>query len=386
MHPFDEKFPNEDMENREPPSELTTDLTTNLEADFADQKHKRSTLSPEAPFDTRFFTVTLDKTGGVTDVRLDHIAAISTDQAQAYATKLFGPKSYSGYIDNYKYGVLPLSTTDKNALMYIFLNCGRELATFRNYLLASIGISGLGLLLVFLLVVLLSGRVVKPIAESYEKQKHFITDASHELKTPLTIIDANTEVLEMESGENEWTKSIHHQIERLTDLTNKLVFLSRMDEEATKLTLLDFSLSDAVEETADSFAPVALAQNKKWLVDIAPNLTYTGDETTIRQLISLLLDNALKYSTEEGSIQLKLYHTGKHLILSIQNTTASISPGKHEELFERFYRSDSSRNSATGGHGIGLSVARAIVQAHKGKIHAFSDDGHSITFTVTLPK
>lgn len=375
MHEMDEKFPFDLDEKR-------------VISDWEMSNRKGNHLSPEAPFDTRFFTVALDSSGNVTEIQLDHIAAITKEQAKSYALFLFESNNFSGYIDNYKFGVRTISSDSDEAggLMYVFLNCERELATFHNFLIASIGISLLGLVLVFLLVVLLSARVVKPIAESYEKQKHFITDASHELKTPLTIIDANAEVLEMEHGENEWTNSIHHQIERLTDLTNKLVFLSRMDEEATKLTLLDFSFSDAVEEIASSFAPVAIAQHKNWTVDITPGLSFTGDEAMIRQLTTLLLDNALKYSSENGDIHLTLSNNGKNIFLSVQNTTDSIAIGKHEELFERFYRADASRNSSTGGHGIGLSVARAIVQAHKGKIQAYSKDGNSLTFTITLPR
>jgi signal transduction histidine kinase len=155
-----------------------------------------------------------------------------------------------------------------------------------------------------------------------------------------------------------------------------------MDEESSRLPMLDFSLSDAVEETARPFEAVAAAAHKQFFCEIEPNITCTGDESSIRQLISLLLDNAMKYTPEDGSIRLTLSASGKNKTLSVWNTADSIAPGRHDELFERFYRPDSSRNSATGGHGIGLSVAKAIVTAHKGKITAKSDDGKSIRFTV----
>jgi signal transduction histidine kinase len=348
-------------------------------------KQPSQRLSPETPFDTRYFSVLLDENGTVLFTATDHIAAISNADASDYAASLYKKGKQSGYIGTYKYCTVSRTSEDGgHAILYIFLDCEREISTFSTFLLASILISLAGLLLVFLLVVLLSRWIVRPAAESYEKQKHFITDASHEIKTPLTIIDANTEVLEMEQGENEWTQSIRNQIKRLTELTNKLVFLSRMDEESSRLTMLDFSLSDAVDETALSFAPVAAASQKEFSCDIAPHISYHGDEALIRKLVSLLLDNAMKYSTDGGAIRLSLTAGAKNIQLRVWNTTEPMTVGKHDELFERFYRADASRNSSTGGHGIGLSVAKAIVLSHKGSINARSEDGNSILFTITL--
>lgn len=369
-------FPNENR-NQAPP------------IDFPDSKASGQKpfheISPEAPFDTRFFTVILKADGTIVSVDTGKIAAVSTQEACDYALSLYENQKTEGYFNCYKYRAISVFGTAKEQhTMYIFLDCQRELTTFRDFLFASIAVSLLGMFLVFLLVVVFSRLLVKPVAESYEKQKRFITDASHELKTPLTIIDANTEVLEMETGENEWTKSIHNQIRRLTSLTEKLVFLSRMDEEAARLTMLDFSLSDAVAETAKPFEALASAQHKTLELTIAPNLSYHGDEATIRQLVSLLLDNAIKYSTENGSICLSLQANGKNKVLTVWNTAEGLTPGRLDILFERFYRPDTSRSSSTGGYGIGLSVAKAIVTAHKGRITAKSADGKSILFTIIL--
>lgn len=343
-------------------------------------------MSAETPFETRFFTVVLKSDGTVVTVNTGQIAAVSTADASEYASALWEDGKEDGYIGFYKYRAIPVSgTLGEHNTMYIFLDCQRDLTSFRSFLLISVAASLLGMLLVFLLVMYFSKRLVKPVAESYEKQKRFITDASHELKTPLTIIDANTEVLEMTSGENEWTTSIHNQIKRLNSLTQKLVFLSRMDEgNAETLTMLDFSLSDAVEETATPFEAVAATQGKDLSLNITPNLSYCGDEASIRQLVSLLLDNAIKYSTDKGSIRLTLQTNGKNKVLTVWNTAQGLTPGRQGALFDRFYRPDTSRSSATGGFGIGLSVAQAIVNAHKGKITAKSEDGESIMFTVVL--
>ena len=352
---------------------------------YFDDQYGRHGIDKETPFETRYFSVLLYKNGNVSTIDTGKIASVSTSEAGDYATSLYGKGKTKGFIDQYKY--LSVSTTNTNGdnmVLYVFINCSKELMTIRTYALASIGISIIGLLVVFVLVCFFSKTVTKPMAESYEKQKRFITDASHEIKTPLTIIDANTEVLEMMEGENEWTVSIRKQIARLTALTEKLVFLSRMDEDSTRLEMQEFNISDAILDTAMPFETVAESKGKTLDISVAPDINYTGSETNIRQMVSLLLDNAIKYSSENGSIRLNFSTNGKLKTLSVWNTVDEIETGKLDYLFERFYRIDKSRNSKTGGFGIGLSVVQAIVQAHNGKVSAKSEDGKSIEFTISL--
>lgn len=352
---------------------------------YFDDQYGRHGIDKETPFETRYFSVLLYENGNVSTIDTGKIASVSTSEAGDYATSLYGKGKTKGFIDQYKY--LSVSTTNTNGdnmVLYVFINCSKELMTIRTYALASIGISIIGLLVVFVLVCFFSKTVTKPMAESYEKQKRFITDASHEIKTPLTIIDANTEVLEMMEGENEWTVSIRKQIARLTTLTEKLVFLSRMDEDSTRLEMLEFNISDAILDTAMPFETVAESKGKTLDISVAPDINYTGSETNIRQMVSLLLDNAIKYSSENGSIRLNFSTNGKLKILSVWNTVDEIETRKLDYLFERFYRIDKSRNSKTGGFGIGLSVVQAIVQAHNGKVSAKSEDGKSIEFTISL--
>ena len=342
-------------------------------------------LPSEAPFDTRYFTVSLSSDGNILTVNTDKIAAVSEEDAKAYVHELYTQNKSGGFYGNYKY--TSLSTTGPSGtetILYIFLDCQRELSSFHNFLVFSIVFSLLGLLLVLILILIFSNILLRPVTESYQKQKRFITDASHELKTPMAIIDANTEVIEMEYGESEWTISIRKQIGRLTSLTEKLVFLSRMDEGSQVMTATTFSLSDAVCETAEPYAMMAEMKNRTFTMQVQPDISYCGEEASIRQLISLLLDNAMKYSPENTEISLECKLTGKGRIIQISNQTDDMSAGKHEELFERFYRADTSRNSSTGGHGIGLSVARAIVQMHKGKITAKCDTNHRLSFVITL--
>lgn len=415
----------------QPPEDMNpADLNENdiNENDINENDLKRHGISPESQFDTRYFTVTINSKGDVENIDTSKIASVSSENAAQYAKKLWksGKKGdgKNGFSESFKY----LTVGEGGSTMYIFLSCQRELSTIRTYVLASVGISVFGLAVVFVMIYFFSGKILKPVSESYEKQKRFITDASHEIKTPLTIIDANTEVIEMMEGENEWTSSTRKQVARLTSLTEKLVFLSRMDEEATKLEMLEFSLSDAILDTAEPFKAIARTKGKKLTIDVTDGILYTGDEKTIRQLVSILLDNAMKYSGcssasfEKGNInkknlnktnfnktnlnkttqtqndcvttinpapeiEISLKPSGKNRIITVWNTvdeTANIKKGRQDMLFERFYRTDTSHNSKTGGFGIGLSAAYAIVKAHKGKITAESKDGRSIKFTIVL--
>ena len=337
-------------------------------------------MSEEAPFDSRYFTVTLNADGTASSVDTGRIAAFSGDEAAALAETLFAAGKSRGFRGELRYRA---EFTEDGGARYFFLNCARELTAFRSFLSASLLASLVGILLFFLLILFFTRMALRPAAESYEKQKRFITDAGHEIKTPLAVIGAAAEVIELDTGETEWTRSIRHQIARLTSLTEKLVMLSRMDEERYKPETREFSLSDTVRNTAESFIPVAEGRDKRYTVDVEDGLFYTGDPDGIAQIVSLLIDNAMKYSNEGGEVRVALRRSGKGRTLTVWNTVDSIEKGSHAEFFERFYRADASRSSA-GGHGIGLSVAQAIAERHKGKLTCVSEDGKSVLFTCTL--
>lgn len=336
----------------------------------------------ELPYESRYFSVLFRSDGEVLSSNTGRVAAIDLDTAVEYATDVWEKNRTKGFYDDYRF----LRTAEDDNTRIIFLDCGRLLESFRSVLLVSCGCSALGFLAVFFLVFLASERIVRPISESYEKQRRFITDAGHEIKTPLTIIDADATVLEMDLGENEWLADIRSQTKRLTALTNDLIFLSRMDEEQTKLQMIEFPLSDVVAETAESFHTLAKSQNKTFTERIEPMLSMTGDQKSIRQLLSVLLDNALKYSQEGGYVTVAARKHAKGIELSVENSCESVDPEKLPRLFDRFYRAEESHNSQTGGYGIGLSIAQAIVTAHKGKITATTADGKSLKFTAVFPQ
>lgn len=342
-----------------------------------DMKNQHNDFSVETPFETRYFTVILDSSGNVKTTDTGKIAAITSDEAKEYAKKVY-KNSGNGFEGIYRYNV----SKEDGTIVVTFIDCRKEISDFRNVLSTSLKVSALGVIAVLILVLIFSKIVFKPVAESYEKQKRFITDASHELKTPLTIIDANTEVMEMECGENQWSKSTKNQIERLTYLVGQLVTLTRLDEGSENTEKTDFSLSDAVYDVVYPFQVVIDNREKTLIQNIDENIKFKGDEKSIRQLISILMDNAVKYSSEHGIIKVSLSEKGRRIILEVFNETDTVEKGNNNVLFERFYRTDKSRNSQTGGTGIGLSIAKGIVQNHKGKINAFSDDGKSLRITV----
>lgn len=369
----DGKFPEE-------PSRHEQDDTETPPAKPENDEKDKSRFSVETPFETRYFTVTVDENGEVTDCDLDRIAAVDEETAEEYTQTAQQKNKTTGFQGIYRYRV----TETEDGAKYVFLDCRREISNFRTVLVTTISVSLLGLAAVFVLVVIFSRMVFRPVEESIQKQKRFITDASHELKTPLTIIDANTEVMEMESGESQWTKSTRKQIQRLSGLVQQLVTLSRLDEEKGLEEKCEFNLSEAVSECVLPYESLAQTREKNLTLNIEEDITYTGDERSIRQLAGILMDNAVKYSSENGNITLTLKKKGKKIFLEVYNDAGDLPQGKLDVLFERFYRLDSSRNSGTGGSGIGLSVAKAIVQAHKGKITAENKNGRGLTITVIL--
>lgn len=337
-------------------------------------------MNAETQFETRYFVVELNKDGSILNIDTTHIAAVSTSDAAGYAKKVTNSGKNSGYNDIYKYKVV----TQPYGSMIVFMDCRSQIQMASVFLVTSCTVALVNFIFVFILVYVFSKKAINPIIETMEKQKQFITDAGHEIKTPLAIISANADVLELTGGSNEWITSIRNQTIRLDKLVKNLLTLSKMDESNINLVFADFDLSDVVTKTAGSFETIAETQNKKFIMDIQPELKLHGDEGSIQQLVSTLVDNALKYTNEEGTIKISLSSTKKGVKLEVFNTSDDIDKENLDKLFDRFYRSDSSRSRKTGGYGIGLSIAKSIVQAHSGKISAKSEDGKSICFTVIM--
>ena len=334
----------------------------------------------EANYMMRFFIVRVDDSGDAAYLSMDFIASVDENSAAEYAEKALSKSSDKGYIGNYRY----LRTDSDGATVIIFLNASRELQIARSLLELSILISVLSLCLVFILVVLISKKAIKPIENNIKQQKRFITDASHELKTPLTSISTSLDVITAEHGDDEWTDNIKKQTSRMTKLVSELVTLSRLDEDLPVPNKERFSLSTAAWEIVDIYQSQAKGRGKKMTVDIAENVDVVGDKSGVQQMMSVLLDNAVRYSNDKGEIKFSVYSKKNKARIEVYNTCDYDTPPDVNLLFDRFYRPDSSRNTETGGTGVGLAIAKAVAEAHGGTIKAICPDGKSMTMKVSF--
>ncbi len=312
---------------------------------------------------------------------LGRIAAVTEEDTDKYLQIALKKGNGSGFTSQYKYLIVK---KDNGENMAIFLDCYEELHAIYNTLLLSVLATGACVALVYLIVVLLSKKAVNPIIKNAERQKQFITDAGHELKTPITVITTSLKVLEMETGKNKWIDKAASQTEKLKDLVNGLITLSKMDEESASAPMLPFHVSDALLETAESYRDFAEMRGHTLNVEITPDIVFCGNEYSVRQLASVLLDNAVKYAAEGSPITFFLQKTKEGIAISTENACNNIDPEDTEKLFDRFYRADKARSNGVEGFGIGLSIVRNIAEAHSGTVGAAFTDENRLRITACL--
>ena len=264
------------------------------------------------------------------------------------------------------------------------MDCTAEIRAYLRVFYISM-IIGLSLLLfAFPVICFFSNRAVQPEIRNAERQRQFITNASHELKTPLSVIRANTELLELMEGENEWTESTLRQVDHMNDLIKNLVLLSRSEETVDRSAMTEINVTDALRETVETFTPVATQAGRTLTGDIQDEIRIVADSGTIEQLASLLIDNAIKYCDEGGTVSVNAAKKGKGLRLVVSNTYAEGKNQDYSRFFDRFYRADTSHSEQKKGYGIGLSIAQNIVQTYRGSIDVSWKDG-VISFTCVIP-
>lgn len=335
---------------------------------------------PEAEFTTRFFVMYCGADGNIKAVSRDHIASIDEETAREYTEAVLEKGKEKGYYGDYRYHV----NREEEGATVLFLNASHALQSIKSLFFLSIAIGMGSILVVFILIIFFSGYAIRPYVKNIERQKRFITDAGHELKTPITSIATSADIAAMEYEEDEWISNIRKQTARLTRLVSDLVALSRLDEEMPFPEKAGFSLSDAAWETAEPFAVLAKANGKKYRQRIEEGLKLYGDREAIQRMISILLDNGIKYSEEGGEVGLDIYRRRRKIYIEVFNTCSLPDGSDLNRLFDRFYRLDESRAAHTGGTGIGLSMARAIAEAHGGRIGVESEAGKNICFQVVL--
>lgn len=345
------------------------------------EKPPRGQFTPETPYSTRYFVLRYSGDGALDMADFQHIAAVTEADAERFLSVALDRGEGMGYTGQYKYRVVPAG---EGRYMAVFLDCQREQHSLRTFALISLLVAAVCVALVYVLIWLFSKKAIEPAVRSAEKQKQFITDAGHELKTPLTVISTSLKVLEMEVGPRKWIDKAQAQASQMARLVNDLVTLARLDEEEPPLRFARFDLSGMVAETADSFRDYAAEGGHALEVEAAPGLTCRGDEYALRQVVSILLDNAVKYADSGGAIRLCLERTKRGALLRASNPCAGVDPGELERLFDRFYRPDRSRSRQTGGFGVGLSIALRIVEAHQGSIRAECPREGVIQFVVAL--
>ncbi len=339
-------------------------------------------ISEDMAMAARYFLVRFDMDGQIVYTDVNNISSVDEETANAYASEVYASGKTAGKKEEFRYRVQ--ASKDGRGTNIVFLNVGSDRQSMLAVLLISSLIFVVGWGLMLLLVIALSKRAIRPIAENLEKQKQFVTDAGHEIKTPLAIILANTEAMELHNGESKWSKNIRKQTERLSGLMKNLLTLARMEEGTAPVVMTDLDMSRLTKEVTDSFVESAKLRQIELHTKIASDIKLHANREEMTQLLTILLDNAIKYSIEQADIVLTLAKRGKEVTLSCENTCEKLPDVEADRLFDRFYRSDAARTQKSGGYGIGLSVARAIVQNHKGKITAEYKDGNRIVFWAEL--
>ena len=326
-----------------------------------------------------FFLVRFGHNNEPVSVDVSRAYNIGEDQARELAQDALENGGGRGECGQFRYLVKEGPRHDTVAA---FLDTTGESGSFWRVLVlsAAVGLCCWGIMLAF--VMILSKAAIRPIAENIQRQKQFVTNAGHEIKTPLAIIQSNAEALELYNGESKWSRNIREQTERLGGLVKDLLMLARMDEGAMQREPVELSLSKLLARSLEEFSQPMETKGLKLTADIPPDVVIRGDLEQIRKLLSILLDNSVKYADLDGSIAVCLVENDSRIKFRIENTCPALPDVPPDKLFDRFYRADSVRTQKSGGYGIGLSVARSLAAANRAVISAKYIQPDIVRFTV----
>lgn len=329
-----------------------------------------------------YFVVSINSNGQIELVDTMGMMEFTEDDIEEYVNTALSKESLESKIGSYKYIIIE-ETND--SMRIIFLDMALQTQTLLNTIFASFLVGLTCMVLMFIIFFFISNRVIMPLARNIEKQRQFVGNAGHEIKTPLSIIMANTDAMELHLGENKWSKNIRSQTERMHGLMDGLLLLARMDEGAEALPRESVNLSDIVKRATTDFSELAKSKQIQMQARIPDNIIIQGNSDYLEQLINILMDNAVKYSNPGGEMIASLTVEGRKNKLVFENTVESLPDVPPEVLFDRFYRANAARTQKDGGYGIGLSAARGIAGMHGGKIEAFYIGTNRIRFVVELP-
>lgn len=365
-------------------SQAYSEAASTADTDWNEQKEERAveSLPREFRYSARYFAVIFDKDYYVLEVESSHIASLNEEQIVEMARNVEDNYFDFGQEGNYFYKVAQL---DDDRTIVVVLDSSQQIELNSTVIRSTVLICAAGLLITGLIVWLFSSRAIRPEIENVRRQKQFITNASHELKTPLAVIRANTEIIEMMSGENEWTQSTMRQVDRMNGLIQNLVMIARAQEQEDRSILAEIDVTKVVRESVEPFRSLAQQDKKELSMNLAEDVKMIANESRIRQLLSILIDNAIKYCDDGGKIEVALdrLRKGKTVRVAVSNSYAEGENVDYSKFFDRFYREDQAHNVDRGGYGIGLSMAESICQSYRGSIDAAWKDG-IITFTCLL--
>ena len=319
------------------------------------------------------------KNGNVTQASDD-----ITDEIKEYALKVSNKDSESGIIGNYIYKKRVREIKDNDSTI-ILIESSSEISKIKLVFISTILISGIGFFLIFILSKKIAKTIVKPVEDTFNKQKDFISDASHELKTPLAVISANADVLEGEIGKNKWLKYIQNETDNMGKLISELLLLTKIENVDKLREPEKFNMSDHIELIVSSFESMAFEKNVKLENDIEKGIvTETFNKDDITHILSTLIDNGIKHTEEKKKVIVELKKNKDKIIINVKNKGEEIPVSEREKIFDRFYRIDKSRNRNEKRYGLGLAIAKATVVKNNGTIQVDYKEGYTI-FKVELP-
>ena len=336
----------------------------------------------EGFYEMRYLVARVASDGTLEETNLDHVATIVEGEAQTMVGRALARGGDRGYVGKFRYDVRAEKDGTK---VVVLLDRARQLEALNASIASELKIYGAGVVVVTVIFLLLSKRIVQPIVRAHESQRQFVIDAGHDLRTPLSIISADADVLAMDVGKSEWIDDIKSQVDVMSGLTESLIVLSRASTENERGAGV-VNLSDVVSREARGFKSRTLTEDHPLASDVCDGIYVRGNEQYLQRMVGALIDNALKYSVDGGAIEVRLERRLHQAELSVRNATEGVDPKEVGRWFGRFYQSDRARTHEAGGYGIGLSMVEAVVRAHGGKVHAEAEaDGGSVTMTVTLP-